>query len=191
MRCELKSHFLTISNGLGLQIDPVFLTKRGWNTQRSFRLFLDKKKNRAGNENGLKRIICSACSTVPKRTTRYPMLLVKSNDNDAWWSGKVKWPPPRQYQRRSLTIVRITRTSRTAVARLRSSSMSITITPTITITNEKMKITTDLTLVVIFSPNYPTAHQGQSLWRPYWPGATSKHFDKSDKLGLAWLLTSY
>ena len=136
MRCALRSHFLTISNGLGPQIDPVFLTKRGWNTQRSFRLFLDKKKNRAGNENGPKRIICSACSTVPKRTTRYPMLLVKSNDKDAWWSGKVKWPPPRQYQRRSLTIVRITRTSRTAVARWKSSSMSITITPTITITNE-------------------------------------------------------
>ena len=130
MRCALRSHFLTISNGLGPQIDPVFLTKRGWNTQRSFRLFLDKKKN------GPKIIICSACSTVPKRTTRYPMLLVKSNDKDAWWSGKVKWPPPRQYQRRSLTIVRITRTSRTAVARWKSSSESITITPTITITNE-------------------------------------------------------
>ena len=89
MRCALRSHFLTISNGLGPQIDPVFLTKRGWNTQRSFRLFLDEKKNRAGN---------------------------------------VKWPLPRQYQRRCLTIVRITRTSRTAVARWRSSSMSM-ITP--------------------------------------------------------------
>ena len=74
--------------------------------------------------------------TRPNGLGYYPMLWVKSNDNEAWLPREVKWPLPRQYQRRSLTIVRITRTSRTAVARWKSSSMSITITPTITITNE-------------------------------------------------------
>ena len=49
-------------------------------------------------------------------------------------------------------------------------TINITITMTITIcpqSQSPLTITTDLTLVVIFSPNYPTAHQGQSLWRPY------------------------
>ena len=49
-------------------------------------------------------------------------------------------------------------------------TITITINITITLTppsQSPLTITTDLTLVVIISPNYPTAHQGQSLWRPY------------------------
>ena len=180
--------FLTISNGLGPQIDPVFLTKRGWNTQRSFRLFWTRKRTEQETKTDQKE--SSVLHAQQFQKGLLDILCFWLNQTIKMRDGLEKWNDLHPGSIRG-ALWQLWGLPEHPEQQLQGENPPRCQSQSPLPSQSSMNNTTDLTLVVIFSPNYPTAHQGQSLWRPYWPGATSKHFDKSDKLGLAWLLTSY